>query len=137
MDRRFERVWRRMEEEKRAGVPFPEVIGKARNEELVAALAAASPRDAVAANALATELLNRLHRGPFLGAFVVSLTTVLLVYALDYVYTGTFLFLDIGPRANLLTALTVGMAGVSLASYLMWRGRLRRLRFSLRPRRVL
>lgn len=136
MDRRFERVWKGMQEKKQGGVPFPEVIGRATNEELVAALAAGAREDPAGANALATELLNRLHRAPFLGAFIASLTTVVLIYGLDYVYTGTFLFLDNDARANILAAASILIALVSLLSYQLWRGKLRELRFRLRPRRI-
>lgn len=138
MDRRFEAAWQKMADRRDRGERFDRVIDSAPDDQLVAALAAVGPdREPVAANAIGTALLNRLHRKPFLGAFVVSLTTFVLIYVLDYAYTGTFLLLDAGMRANLLAAFSFVTAIVSLASWQMWRGhgRLARLRHAFRPRR--
>lgn len=133
MDRRYEKAWRELNDRRSRGEPFDQVIQTASDRQLIASLAATGPdREPVAANAIATELLNRLHRKPYLGAFVVSSTTFVLLYVLDYVYTGTFLLLDDGARANLLAAFSFLTALVSLATWQMWRGRLARLRLKLR-----
>lgn len=131
MDRRFASVFDAIADERAKGKPFLEVLHASPNDELVAALAVAGGRDPVAANAIASELLNRLRRAPFLGAAVVSATTIVLVYGLDYAYTGSFLLLDAGPRASILVAATSFMLVVSLMLLLMWRGYFRGLRMRI------
>lgn len=138
MDRRFERAWSHVAERRDRGERLDQIISGLSDEQLVAALATVgSNREPVAANAIATAMLNRLHRKPFLGAFVVSWTTLVLIYMLDFVYTGTFLLLDGGLRANLLAAFSFVTALVSFVSWQMWRGhgRLSHLRHAIRPRR--
>lgn len=131
MERRFSSVFDALAERVR-GEGFRAILRQSDNDELVAALAAAGATDPVAANAIATELLNRLRRAPFLGAFFVSFTTLIMIYALDYLYTGTFLLLDSGPRGYILAGVSVGIAGLSALFLLMWRGAFRGLRMALR-----
>ena len=138
MDRRFVRAWSQVAERRDRGERLDLIISDLSDEQLVAALATVgTDREPVAANAIATAMLNRLHRKPFLGAFVVSLTTFVLIYVLDFAYTGTFLLLDGGARAHLLAAFSFVTALVSFASWQMWRGSgvFAQLRHAIRPRR--
>lgn len=123
MDSRFKTVWDEFERRRDRGEPFDAILDRATVAELVAALAGAAKVDAVAANAIATALLNRERRAPFLGAFLVSFTTVVMIYVLDFAFTGTLLFLDSGLRAYLLVAFSGAVGLFSLCSWMLWRGR--------------
>lgn len=127
IDTRFRRAWRGIEEERRSGRPLPEVIARRDDKDLVAALAGAGKGSAVEANAIATELLNRLGRRPYLGAAIASATSFLLIHLLDFAYTGTPLVLDSGARANTLGIISFLSALAAILCGLLWRGRLRRL----------
>lgn len=120
-------------DESAGGRRLAEVLARSSNDELVGALASAGRRNSVMANAIATELLNRMRRAPFLGAFLVSLATLISIFGLDYAYTGTFLWLDVetGPRAAVLVGISLTLCLVSLFLMLAWRGRFRALRFWL------
>lgn len=133
MEARFRRVWLDMAARRDGGEPFERVVRTAPTATLVAALAAASEEDALAANVIATEILNRTRRAPYLGAFLVSVTMLGAIFALDFIYTGTPLFLDSGARAYALVGLSTGIALVSVASWFLWRGSWARLHAIILP----
>lgn len=118
------------------GERLPDILDGSSTRQLVAALAAAAAGDDVSANAIATEILNRERRAPYLGAFLVSSTTLVLIYVLDYIYTRTLLILDTSPRAVILALFTGAIAGASLVTFLMWRGRLSWLHYAIHRRRA-
>lgn len=134
MERRFLSVFDQLAHRQTRGEPWLSILRASPNDELVAALAVAGKEDPVAANAIATELLNRLRRAPFLGAAAVSLTTLVAIYLLDYIYTGTFLLLDTSPRANILAGISFVILLLSVILFLMWRGYFRSLRMLLLSR---
>ena len=127
MDRRFERVWEKLQARRHAGEPLPDILKHASSRELIAMLAAGASHDAVTANAIATELLNRQERAPFLGAFLVAVSITLATFVVDTLLTGTPLFTltASSTRGYVLAALTSGVAAFSLLMYLSWRGKAR------------
>ena len=127
MDRRFGEVWKEMDSRRRAGEPLPDVLRRAPTRDLIAALAAAGERDPVAANALATELLNRQARAPFLGAFLVCVGVVAATFVVDTVLTGDPLLVlaESSLRGYVMAALTSVLGLLSLLLYVSWRGRIR------------
>lgn len=131
MDKRFASALDRLLDHGERGPRFATALRRAATSELVAALATARLTDAVAANAIATELLNRVRRGPLLGAFYVSLTTVVAIYVLDYVFTGTFLLLEEGTRARILVGISLLIAAMSGSFLAIYRGLFPRLRRAL------
>lgn len=131
MERRFVSIFDRLSERKTRGETFHGILKGSPNDELVAALAVAGKEDAVAANAIATELLNRLRRAPFLGAALVSLSIIVAIYILDFAYTGTFLLLDSNDHAPVLAALTAGLGVLTVLFLAMGLGAFRTLRMRL------
>jgi hypothetical protein len=131
MDRRYVEAWERLRARRASGEPLPAILRGCGSADLVAALAGAGRDDAVAANAIATELLNRQVRAPFFGAFLVSATVVLGIFVTDYLDTGTAFFLEGGARASLLAVVSGAAAVFSLLVYRLWRGSLPGLRMRL------
>lgn len=126
MDARFKRVWNGFDRRRDAGETLPEILRKATAQELVAALASAPPPgDAVAANAIATELLNRLRVARILGfAFLLPVFAVAVILADAYI-TGAWGVLDSGAITIAVAASAVGIAAI-LAVRIMVRLRLER-----------
>lgn len=131
MDRRYAQAWEDIHARRRSGEPMSAILRHAPSKDLVAALAAVGKDDPVAANAIATELLNRQVRAPFLGAFLVSASLAIAVFVTDYVDTGTWVFLEGGTRATLLALVSVLTAVFSLLVYGLWRGSMPGLRMRL------
>lgn len=131
MEQRFSRVWRDIESRMDKGESLAVIIRKAPTRALVAALAAAPLDNPVAANAIATELLNRERRAPYFGAFLVGITILVLHITLDALYTGTPFILESGTRGYILQAGLVTTIAFSAVAFSMWRGRFRRLRMLL------
>ncbi len=125
MDQRFTRAWDDLDRARTRVGSFSKAIKGAPSRDLIAALAGVGSQDSVAANVLATELLNRQARAPFLGAFLVSATVFAAIFILDLVYTGTALILESGERGYVLAALTATSAVSSLFLFLVWKGRIR------------
>lgn len=134
MDTRFQTVFDALIDERAQRGNFRAALARSTDDELVGALAVAGTRDALLANAIATELLNRLRRAPFLGACLVSLSFLLSIYGLDYAYTGTFLWLDVdsGVRAAILAGISFALTIVSAFLFFAWRGSFRALSSRLR-----
>lgn len=130
MDSRFRREWEGLI----AGKADGDSVTHVPSEHLIAGLAAATDQDPALANAVATELLNRIRRAPYLGAALVSATLALATLLLDYLYTGTFLVLE-GNGLWLIEVALVITASFSLMAYAMWRGALPRVRMALRSAR--
>lgn len=129
-------VWVEIETRIARGESPAAVLALSSTRSLVAALAASAFHDPVQANAIATEILNRERRAPWFGAFIASVTTLVLVYGLDFLYTGTLLVFDVGARARILTAVSALVWILAVASFLAWRGRGSRARGALRGRKA-
>lgn len=117
-----------MDARRRDGERFDRVIASTPSAELVEALAAAAKEDAVAANVIATALLNRIHQarlfGALLGIAIVALLSGLLLVGIDVATTGTVGLLETQPAG--LDVATVGLAGLGLglaalvAAFVAW-----------------
>lgn len=114
MDTRFTRTWHEMDALRDRGEPFDRVLRQATNRELVEGLAGAGTEDAVAANAIATHLLNRLRRARYVGALVVAVVMVLALVLVDAFFTGTWGVLEGGPHILTLGLLAIAIALVAL-----------------------
>lgn len=130
-DVRFEAAYR--EAEQARGRP-PKGLRALPRAELVAALAIAAAKDPAFANAIATELLNRLRRAPFLGASVACAIACVAIVMTNWVDAGTLLPLETGPRAGFLDALALFLGAAAFLAFIMYRGLLPNLQF-LRIRR--
>gem|GEM_PF-5912178 len=117
MDTRFVRTWRRADSRRRGGERFDRVLASMPSAHLVEALAGAGKEDPVAANAIATEILNRMRRarlfGAFLGVTLVTLACGLLLVGVDFAMTRTIGLLETSPLG--LDVAAVGVASLVLA----------------------
>lgn len=132
MERRFDAVLDGMLARRAEGEPFDQLLHSMSDRDLVAALAAAGKREPMLANVLATELLNRIHRVPFLGAFYVSATLFAAIFVFDWILAGEPFVLTTGPHAVFLAILTAALAILSLMMLMLSRGRLKRLGHAIR-----
>lgn len=117
VDTRFVRTWRRADDRRRHGERFDRVLSSMSSAELVEALAGAGKEDPVAANAIATTILNRLRRGRLFGAFLgvglVLLVGGLVLVAVDLAMTGTFGLLETSPMGLDVAAVGAASLGAS------------------------
>ena len=129
MDSRFVRRWHEANDRRSHGEPFPRVLASMSSKHLIEALAGAAAEDPVAANAIATAALNRIHRARWLGAFtavaLVGLISGILLIVADFLLTGTFGIQEQQPMG--LDVAAVGMAALvlaftsTLAAWIQWR----------------
>lgn len=124
VDRRFDAEWLAIE--RLDGAERVRAIRGAASSSLVAALSARAENSALR-NAIATELLNRQGRAPFLGASIASVSFVIAMILLDWIDTRTLFVLEGGPHAYFMEVLMLAVAAFSLVAYLLWRGRFRNL----------
>ena len=115
MDSRFERVWHDMRDQG-ASEAFDRTLGSSSPERLVQALAGAGPEDARAANAIATELLNRIWRARFVGAFVATGVVALALLLADVLLTGTFGVVERDPATVDLSFLALLVGVIALGA---------------------
>jgi H+/Cl- antiporter ClcA len=134
MERRFTRAWHDLEERAENGGGLPRALSRTRTPDLVAALAGASKEDPVAANVIATELLNRTRRAPYMGACFVSVLVVFMTFIFELVYTGSFAFDEAHRRAWSIIILSATAAFFSFALYKRWLHLPHRLRAVLEER---
>lgn len=130
-DSRFEAAYARVAAARRA----PRGLRKARRDDLVAALAVAGTRDPPFANALATELLNRMRRAPYLGAAISLAACFLALVITNWIDVGRPVFLETGPRAELLDGLALLLGVSAILALLVYRGHLAGLRARLTGQR--
>lgn len=128
VEKRFERVWETIVQRRQAGEKLPAILEDCTTAELIAALASAGRDDEKAANVIATHLLNRQRRGPFLGASVVSFATLVAVYVSDFLLFGSPFQLAGGPISQMLAVFSLIVALFSLSTFAMWRGYFPRVR---------
>ena len=127
MDSRFKHAWRDIDARRRAGEPLAVLLRKAPTRDVIAALAGAAADDPVAANAIATELLNRQARAPFLGVFLVCTGFTLATFVVDTILTGNPLLVlaESSARGYIMAGLSALVAAFALLMYVSWRGRVR------------
>lgn len=125
VDRRFVKVWEDIGARRQAGEPLQDILKRCTTSDLVAALAGAGEEDPVAQNAMATEVLNRQARAPFLGAFLVSLSFFVGVFVFDVLFTEGPLLAEASLRAYALAAMAGVSAAVSGVMWFAWRGHFR------------
>lgn len=129
MDVRFRRTWQRANERRRSGEGLDHVMRTMSSEELVEALAGAGGEDAVAANAIATAILNRMHQARFFGAALgialVSFVGGLFFLAWDVLVSGALGTIEHAPFELDLVALGLTSLGTALVAVvgalLLWR----------------
>lgn len=125
MDIRFQHAWEELAARREAGERMPDLLLKARTRDLIGALAGSAAQDPVAANAIATELLNRQLRAPFLGAFLVGVGLIVATFVVDEILTDAPLFAlsESSTRGYVVTAIAAVVACFSLVMLLAWRRR--------------
>lgn len=124
MDSRFVAVWHEMRA-KRNKEPFDRTLAHAEPDTLVQALAGAGTEDPVAANAIATELLNRLRRARYFGAFLATAGIAIVLLVFDILVNGMFGLVE-KDAVNVdlsLVALFIGLVALLalVAASRMWR----------------
>jgi hypothetical protein len=127
MDRRFRQVWEDMDARRRAGEPLSAMLRKAPTRDVIAALAGVGDQDPVAANVIATELLNRQARAPFFGAFLVCIGIAIATFVVDTILTGgpIHVLSESSARGYVMAGLSASVGVVALLMYVSWRGHLR------------
>lgn len=123
------RAWQRIDERRRTGEPLDVVLRELSLQELTEALAGSAKDDAVAANAIAVVILNRVRRaqalGASLGIFLVTFLGGLGLLAADLATTGTLGFLEQQPHGLDVAAvalLAIATSAVALVVALVaWR----------------
>lgn len=132
-DARFTRQWDALNERARPPASLAAAIRHAPSRSLVAALAAVD--EPVAANVIATELLNRLERARFLGAAVASAAALATFAVTEWAVTGTLVLEEATTRGHVLVGFLASVTVASAFCYALWLGRMPRLRRVLRRRR--
>jgi hypothetical protein len=114
VDSRFVRRWNALRKLKEEGEePFDAVLARMPSADLVEALAGAACGDGALANAVATEVLNRVRRARFLGAGVAAVVIALAIFPVDAVLTGTWGTFGAGLALVSILALASSIAAVS------------------------
>ncbi len=136
MDARFTRAYNTISERRDSGEPLVRILRSISTRQLIAALAGAPlGEDELLANVVATELLNRQRRAPFLVVFLVNISLLITTFIFDALLLDSSLLVLTTVETRVIAVASAVFAALSGIAFLLWRGKFPRVQALMtRPR---